>query len=127
MWISKLKITAILLYSFYQNPIPEKIQCGNHFREKYVNFRDVNNFHQRCDNKNNILIICKSNNEIFGGFTSLPFSSNDSYGNDNDSFVFLLLIKKNTLNMGVIIVVLFGDIKIIGPVLATIYVLKKIA
>ena len=88
MWISKFKITAILLYSFYQNPVPEKIKSGNHFIEKYEKFKDVDNFHQKCDNKNNILVICKSRNEIFGGFTPLAFLSNDSYGNDNDSFVF---------------------------------------
>jgi hypothetical protein len=88
MWISKFKITAILLYSFYKNPIPEIIKCGNHFHENYESFRDVNNFHQKCYNKNNILVICKSKNEIFGGFTPLAFSNNDSYGYDNDSFVF---------------------------------------
>ena len=88
MWISKFKITAILLYSFYQDPIPQIIKCGNHFHEKYEKFKDVNNFHQKCDNKNNILVICKSRNEVFGGFTPLAFLSNDSYGNDNDSFVF---------------------------------------
>jgi hypothetical protein len=88
MWISKFSITARLLYSFYQNPVPEIIKCGNLFFEKFEKFRDVDNFHQKCDNKNNILVICKSNNEIFGGFTPLAFSSNDSYGYDNDSFVF---------------------------------------
>jgi len=88
MWISKFKITAKLLYSFYQTPIPQIIECGDHFYEYYEKFKDVDNFHQRCDNKNNILVICKSNNEIFGGFTPLAFLSNDSYGKDNDSFVF---------------------------------------
>lgn len=88
MWISKFRITAILLYSFYQNPIPEIINCGDHFLERYEKFRDVENFHKMCDNKTNILVICKSRNEIFGGFTPLEFLSDDTYGYDNDSFVF---------------------------------------
>ena len=88
MWISKFKITAKLLYSFYQIPIPQIIKCGDHFHEKYENFKMLIFFQKKCDNKNNILVICKSNNEIFGGFTPLAFLSNDSYGNDNDSFVF---------------------------------------
>ena len=76
MWISPhKKITAILIYSFY-----------NIKREK--NFCDVNKFHEKCDNKPNLLVLCQSNNEIFGGFTPLPFLNDNSYGYDNDSFVF---------------------------------------
>ena len=39
MWISKFKITAKLLYSFYQTPIPQIIECGDHFHENYEKFK----------------------------------------------------------------------------------------
>ena len=75
MWISPHeKITANLIYSFYNKT--------RNF------FGDVNRFHQQCDNKPNILVLCQSNIEIFGGFTPLPFLNDNSYGYDNDSFVF---------------------------------------
>ena len=76
MWISPQgNITANLIYSFYN---------------KRTNFKDVNRFHERCDNKPNLLVLCKSNIEIFGGYTPLPFLNDNSYGYDNDSFVFSL-------------------------------------
>jgi hypothetical protein len=33
-------------------------------------------------------MICKSNKEIFGGYTPLSFDSSDDYKNDNESFLF---------------------------------------
>ena len=74
MWISpQKKMTANLIYSFYNIK---------------RNLNDVNRFHEICDNKPNLLVLCQSNNEIFGGFTPLPFLNDNSYGYDNDSFVF---------------------------------------
>ena len=74
MWISPQEnITANLIYSFYN---------------KNIIFFDVRRFHEKCDNKPNLLVLCQSNNEVFGGFTPLPFLSDNSYGYDNDSFVF---------------------------------------
>ena len=35
-------------------------------------------------------MICKSKNEIFGGYTPLSFSKENDYGNDNHSFLFSL-------------------------------------
>ena len=79
MWISPFKkISAKLLYNFH-------IKYEN---ENTYEYNDVQNFHSKCDNRPNILIICKSKNEIFGGFTPLCFASNNSYGSDNNSFVF---------------------------------------
>ena len=51
---------------------------------------NVKNFHKNCDFKNHILVICKSKNEIFGGYTPSCFDSSDEYGKDNDSFLFSL-------------------------------------
>ena len=50
----------------------------------------VKTFHKKCDNISNILIICKSGTEIFGGYTPLSFSCKEDYGYDNDSFLFSL-------------------------------------
>jgi hypothetical protein len=74
LWISPSeRLSAKLLYSF---DIP---------------YRDtVEDFHEKCDYKKHILIICKSENEVFGGYTPLSFSSEDEYGRDNESFLFSL-------------------------------------
>ena len=84
MWISPFKdISAQLIYCFnfkYKEPIAD-----------YDNgYDDLKNFHKACDTKTNVLIICKSKKEIFGGFTPLCFLSDNSYGYDNDSFIFSL-------------------------------------
>ena len=48
MWISPEKnLTANLIYAFYN---------------KINNFYDVNRFHEQCDNKPNLLVLCRSNN-----------------------------------------------------------------
>ena len=84
MWISPFKeVSAKLIYFFYCNykgPI-------NDYENGYT---DTENFHKLCDNKPNILVICRSKKEIFGGFTPLSFLNDNSYGYDNDSFVFSL-------------------------------------
>ena len=89
IWISpKNKLEAQLLYSFHD------VKYKEDTKSKYTYFLDssikVNNFHKACDYKNNILVICKSKNEIFGGYTPLSFNSQDEYGKDNDSFLFSL-------------------------------------
>ena len=94
MWISPFKnLESKLLYSYYdikykfQNEFNPIFEINLTYLKDY-DFKDVNSFHQKCDNKSNILVICKSKNEIFGGFTPLSFSNNNSYGYDNDSFIF---------------------------------------
>ena len=111
-WISPFeKLSANLIYSFYlendddfekeeiNDDIEPCISLLSLFREikKYKKIKEVNKFHHQCDNKKNLLVLCKSKNEIFGGFTPLKFSSDDSYGYDNDSFVFSInKLKKYT-------------------------------
>lgn len=94
-WISPFqKLSATLIYSFYienDDDFEKEVESPCILFEnekKYKKIKDVRNFHSQCDNKNNLLVLCKSKNEIFGGFTPLEFSSDDSYGYDNDSFVF---------------------------------------
>ena len=113
-WISPIEnFKAILLYSFYVSY--KKIQYSyasndNIYDKVYyeINKKDINKvgtvqlFHQKCDNKKQILVICKSRDQIFGGYTPLCFKSDDSYGKDNKSFLFSLNKKekypKNSLD-----------------------------
>ena len=86
-WISPTKLLkANLLYSFHD--INYRRERNNRYNYEFN--RTVREFHTICDNHSKILIICKSRNEIFGGYTPLSFSSDDSYGCDNDSFLFSL-------------------------------------
>ena len=76
-WISPNKmLNAELLFSF-NDKLPNT-----------ENDMTVNRFHRECNNKSSILMICKSNKEIFGGYTPLSFDSSDDYKNDNESFLF---------------------------------------
>ena len=84
LWISpKYKLEAKLLFSFHDI----QYKGDTYSLDKDINVR---NFHKACDNKYSILVICKSKNEIFGGYTPLCFNSLDEYGKDNDSFLFSL-------------------------------------
>ena len=71
-------------------------------------------------------MICKSKNEIFGGYTPLSFSTANEYGCDNHSFLFSLTrLEKypkdsfNRLNLS-------GNMKIMVLFFIMIYVLDKI-
>ena len=88
-WISPTeKLKAELLYSYYVN-------CKKKNNKEYeIDSNDIKKigsietFHNLCDNKYGILVICKSNKEIFGGYTPLCFNNTDDYGYDNKSFLF---------------------------------------
>ena len=85
-WISPIQnLEAKLLYSFYIS-----------YEKKYDlnEIGTVRLFHEKCDNKKSILVICKSNDQIFGGYTPLRFKSDNSYGKDNKSFLFSLNSKE---------------------------------
>ena len=88
MWIPpRKKLTAKLLFSF--NDIDYKYNNG--YETENSNLKEtVETFHNKCDNITNILIICKSGTEIFGGYTPSCFSCKEDYGYDNDSFLFSL-------------------------------------
>ena len=90
-WISiNNKLRAKLLYSFYDIPY-KKNENNKNIYDKNINFKEtVKNFHSACDDQEKILVICKSKNEIFGGFTPLSFNSKNEYGHDEQSFLFSL-------------------------------------
>ncbi len=81
-WISPNKrLTAKLLYSFHSNI---------KFYYQDENIQEINKFHEACNKKSKILILCKSKNEIFGGYTPLCFDSSNTDKKDNKSFLFSL-------------------------------------
>ena len=56
-----------------------------------------NIFHQKCDNQGPTLCICKNEKgNIFGGYASISWTSNDNYHNANGSFLFTLTNIYNT-------------------------------
>jgi hypothetical protein len=82
------KFRAQLLYSFYITYTDEDIKYNN-LENKKIDYT-VKEFHDKCDNHSSILVVCKSGDQIFGGYTSLQFKSDNSYGNDKCSFIFSL-------------------------------------
>ena len=88
------KFKAKLLYSFYITYTDEDI--ANNLKKKKIPY-SVKDFHTKCDNINSILVVCKSGDQIFGGYTPLQFKSNDSYGIDKNSFIFSLNRKEKYL------------------------------
>jgi hypothetical protein len=52
---------------------------------------DANAFHSRCDNKGpTMTIILSNNNYLFGGYTAIAWTSDDSFKNDTTAFLFTL-------------------------------------
>ena len=52
---------------------------------------DANAFHSRCNNKGPTMTIIQSNNNyLFGGYTSIPWTSDESYKADTTAFIFTL-------------------------------------
>ncbi len=52
---------------------------------------DANAFHSRCDNKGPTMTIIQSNNNyLFGGYTSISWTSGGDYKNDTTAFLFTL-------------------------------------
>jgi len=96
MWISpKKRLTTKLLFSFhdikYDNDNYNRVYFNYDYQIEMSDLKEtVGTFHKKCDNISNILIICKSGTEIFGGYTPLSFSCKDDYGYDNNSFLFSL-------------------------------------
>ena len=52
------------------------------------------NFHEKCDNKGPTLVLCKDKNEqIFGGFTTAEWDSNQRHS-DKNAFIFSITNNK---------------------------------
>jgi len=54
-------------------------------------------FHQKCDQKGETIVIVESTlGHVFGGYTTIPWSSANNYVNDTKSFIFLLRSTKGS-------------------------------
>ena len=52
---------------------------------------DCNSFHNKCDNQGPTLILCKNEKgNIFGGFASISWTSDNQYHKVDESFLFTL-------------------------------------
>ena len=88
-WISPNKrLIAELIYSFHNNYNFKNIKGQIPFTQS--DGAEIRKFHRDCDHESNILMICKSKNEIFGGYTPLCFDRSNDYKYDNKSFLFSL-------------------------------------
>ena len=91
----------------FDSIILNEIERGNEFLEKlyewtghrkmellYRGTRDgdgSNIFHNKCDNQGPTIVLCKNEKEnIFGGYSSISWTSNSSYYAANGSFIFTL-------------------------------------
>ena len=60
-----------------------------------INGDNFKNFHKFCDGKGPTVTICKSNNgQIFGGYVTVPFSSDNNVHYDDKAFLFSLTNNK---------------------------------
>ncbi len=81
------------LFSLCQFPVGQKWNLI--YRASQDGFEAVN-FHKKCDNKPNTLIIIKSTNgNVFGGYTEQTWNHNGGYKADPNSFIFSLINKPN--------------------------------
>ena len=91
-WITPINhLKAVLLYNFnisYPKKLEYSIFSGYNFT--VLEEQAIKDFHSKCDGVQSILVICKSGTQIFGGYTPLAFSSDNTYKKDNDSFLFSL-------------------------------------
>eukprot|EP01083_Nonionella_stella_P306890 1076576_1 len=56
----------------------------------------ANVFHNKCDGKAKTLSIIRTDsNNVFGGYASVPWTSNGGYAADNDAFILLIRSSKN--------------------------------
>ena len=57
----------------------------------------ANHFHERCNNRGaTVTIVRDSVGNLFGGYTSVPWRSCNSYSNDPNAFLFSLVNPSNT-------------------------------
>ena len=75
-----------------------KFDLNSRWKQIYKASRDgflAANFHAKCDGQSNTLTIIKSTNgNVFGGFTTKPWSQINNYVNDSDAFIFSLINSK---------------------------------
>ena len=55
-----------------------------------------NKFHEKCNDKGPTICLYRNEKSIFGGYTSIPWTSDGKWHNSNDSFIFTLKNIHNT-------------------------------
>ena len=85
-WINpNKKLRAQLLYHFHDIVY---LNENKEIKIKALENETVKKFHSACDYKDKILMICKSKDQIFGGYTPLSFKSSNVYQYDSKVFCF---------------------------------------
>ena len=85
-------------FNFFEKMMKEKFPNKNY--KLNLLFRattdgDVAEFHSKCDNKNNVIVLYQTIKNIkFGGYSSIGFDSSCVWKNDNKSFIFQINKKK---------------------------------
>jgi hypothetical protein len=83
----------VKLFSLCEFPVNQKWNLI--YRASQDGFEAVN-FHSKCDNKQNTLVIIKSTNgNVFGGYTEQTWNHNGGYKADLNSFIFSFINKLN--------------------------------
>ena len=86
-----------MIFKEIENKMNKRIKNMKKLYKATIDGGDPINFHSKCDNIPNILVLIKSEgNRRFGGFTPIPWKSNGGYlkDNENKTFVFSLDNKK---------------------------------
>ena len=86
-----------MIFSEIKNKMNKRIKKIKKLYQATIDGGDHINFHSKCDNIENTLVLIKSEGlRRFGGFTPIPWKSNGGYVDDpsSNSFVFSLDKKK---------------------------------
>ena len=81
------------LFNFL-NPVFKNKHCYLNLLYRRGNDMSYKTFHDKCDNKGKTVIICKSKNEKFGGYTNINWESSDGRDIKQDG-PFIFSINKN--------------------------------
>jgi len=76
-----------------KNRLNKKVKGLKKLYQALIDGDDIINFHSKCDNIPNTLVLIKSaENRRFGGFTSIPWTSSEKteYKDDPNAFLFSL-------------------------------------
>ena len=89
MYENEFKIINLAI----KNRLNKKVKGLKKLYQARIDGDDNINFHEKCDNIPNTLVLIKSaGNRRFGGFTSIPWTSpeNEEYKDDPNAFLFSL-------------------------------------
>ena len=56
-----------------------------------------NKFHEKCDNQGPTITLIKTDKNIFGGYTSISWSSDGNYHTSPDCFIFTLISSQSKI------------------------------